>query len=1032
MRNLVRLILCLALVLACVSLASCEQVPENLLDLCEHTLEDHDGQDPTCTDFGWKAYQTCTTCKLYTTYERIEPLGHDYSDGYVANGDVHTATCTRCSLDLHAPHDWELTENVAATCETEGFEKHECAICGAEKTDVTAALGHSYPESYKPNGDVHTLSCSECDYTVSGEHNWKITHITAPTCTSTGTDNHKCIDCGAGKLVTVPMIAHNYSESYTENGDVHSLFCTVCNDTTADHPHAWQSTGVLTQPTCTTDGVESLVCSVCQATAKGSISAFGHDFADEYTSAGDVHSLACTRCTATTASNPHTWQSTGVLTQPTCTTDGVESLVCSVCQAIAKGSISALGHDFADEYTSAGDVHSLACSRCTATTAPNPHDWQVAEITTQPTCTESGVSRLVCSVCGAESTGTALPLGHDFSLESDPNDEVQTIGCSRCSATTVAHQHDWRSVGVTTQPTCISVGIEKLVCSICQTEKSVNISALGHNFVDEYKSDGDVHSLFCSRCTATIGSHPHVWQSTGIVVAPTCTSTGTEAFACSVCDAEKIENLPMIDHVAGEWIIIQHATALESGMTTLKCGLCGNDWYSVKIPADVELIPNVYLTGAYQNATASKNEVEMEVSYVDPTGELSFDAYATIKVQGSSSAAYEKKNYTIKFYKDSTYDKKLKVDFGWGKESKYVMKANWVDFSQARNVVSCRLWGDIVKSRAVSANQQKLAALATNGGAIDGFPIAVFMNGVFHGLYTMNVPKDEWMFGMGDSETEALIAADNWVATDFYSLLDGFIVDKNGDLTCNSMGWELRYYGTEETTGSHQWVTDSFNNLIRFCQNNQGEAFKAGISNYLDVDSAIDYLIFMYANCMHDNASKNMLWATYDGKTWIPTVYDQDGTFGQVWDGIRQSSPTSSLPSVKNGKIDVGINYGPPEPADSSMPRFILWDRMWNAFTKEILDRYAELRSTVLSTQNMIAELSAFEEAIPASLYEAEVERWRDARAAWWDKSPYTQAGSSWDYTEYHFDYMYEWVAARMTSYDNAIKKIANTYGYSY
>ena len=65
------------------------------------------------------------------------------------------------------------------------------------------------------------------------------------------------------------------------------------------------------------------------------------------------------------------------------------------------------------------------------------------------------------------------------------------------------------------------------------------------------------------------------------------------------------------------------------------------------------------------------------------------------------------------------------------------MKANWVDFSQARNVVSCRLWGNIVTSRKTSENQQRLAALATNGGAIDGFPIAVYMNGVFHGLYTM-------------------------------------------------------------------------------------------------------------------------------------------------------------------------------------------------------------------------------------------------------------------------------------------------------
>ena len=37
--------------------------------------------------------------------------------------------------------------------------------------------------------------------------------------------------------------------------------------------------------------------------------------------------------------------------------------------------------------------------------------------------------------------------------------------------------------------------------------------------------------------------------------------------------------------------------------------------------------------------------------------------------------------------------------------------------------------------------------------------------------------------------------------------------------------------------------------------------------------------------CSALHTSKNVLWATYDGKKWTPSVYDMDGTFGLHWSG---------------------------------------------------------------------------------------------------------------------------------------------------
>ena len=490
-------------------------------------------------------------------------------------------------------------------------------------------------------------------------------------------------------------------------------------------------------------------------------------------------------------------------------------------------------------------------------------------------------------------------------------------------------------------------------------------------------------------------------------VAPTCVDSGLQTYFCTACDATETRTLAATgEHIDGGWEVIYMPTATVRGKEQLRCAVCNNVIFDREIACDADSMPIIYLNGEYQNATAKKNEVPMTFTLVQPDG-TTYEGGATIKVQGATSVSYPKKNYTIKFYKDDTLEKKQKIDLGWGKESKYVLKANWVDAIQARNVVSCRLWGDIVASRNPSANQQRLAELPTNGGAIDGFAIAVYMNGEFYGLYTLNVPKDEWLFGMDDSETEAILCADDWVHTDFSVLLTEFTENDAGDIVANNGGWELKYCGTEDTS----WVTESFNNLIRFCQEKDGEEFKNGISQYLDVDAAIDYLIYLYAILMRDNTSKNMNWVTYDGVTWIPSVYDQDGTFGMVWDGKRYATSNSNLPSVKNGVVNVGFSQG--------NGYFILWDKIWNNFTEEILIRYKELRETVLNYDNMVAEFEAFRAEIPESVYEAEFEYWADARDTWWQGTP--------DYYEkFDYEYIYTWLAERLNYYDNAMRSIYN------
>ena len=147
-------------------------------------------------------------------------------------------------------------------------------------------------------------------------------------------------------------------------------------------------------------------------------------------------------------------------------------------------------------------------------------------------------------------------------------------------------------------------------------------------------------------------------------------------------------------------------------------------------------LPVLHLAG--DTAGMSKdNAVTMDYVYGERSGT------ASVKWQGSSSLSYPKKNYTIKF------DNAFEAFDGWGAQKKYCLKANWIDHSHARNVVSAKLWGEVVKSR---ENTNAKLSVLPNGGAVDGFPCIIMLNGDFHGLYTFNIPKDGWLYGMNDDE----------------------------------------------------------------------------------------------------------------------------------------------------------------------------------------------------------------------------------------------------------------------------------------
>ncbi len=387
-------------------------------------------------------------------------------------------------------------------------------------------------------------------------------------------------------------------------------------------------------------------------------------------------------------------------------------------------------------------------------------------------------------------------------------------------------------------------------------------------------------------------------------------------------------------------VLCEHKYDKTSCLDTKTCTLCGNTlpasehtFSSAKCTVcgdlDTAVYPKMCFTGDISGMTTKADERDIKIDFY--YGEKSFSGFAEIKIQGNSSLRYEKKNYTIKLFKDEKHDEKLKVDVGWGKENKYCLKANWIDKTHSRNIISARI---------ASAAQKKYNLLpdAPNNGNVDGFPIEIYANGEFLGIYTFNIPKDEWTFNMdSDNPNHIVFCGEGWDAANLFKAMPDFST------------WALEV-GEENST-----TLNKFKALFDFVMNSSDTEFKENFSKHINLDAALNYYILADFFYLVDNRGKNMLFATYDGELWYPILYDMDTSWGVNYQG------TGKLP-YKTELINIEAN--------------LLFERINKCFPEKLAARYDELRQDLLKKENVMHMFAAFNQAIHPDSFAREKNRW--------------------------------------------------------
>ena len=359
-------------------------------------------------------------------------------------------------------------------------------------------------------------------------------------------------------------------------------------------------------------------------------------------------------------------------------------------------------------------------------------------------------------------------------------------------------------------------------------------------------------------------------------------------------------------------------------------------------------MPEVYFISENLGTLTNKSQIANCSAEIHFNGQV-INCYATGKIQGNSSAWKPAKNYTITFYEDEEHSKKKKVDVGWGKQSKYCFKKNWIDSTHTRNVSGGKIGYDMVKSRPNSDFKNHLLT-APRYGLIDGFPCIMYINGEFHGLYTWNIPKDEWMFNMDKDNPNHYVLCGEYI--------DGGASGVNTNEFRSLWGGQLDGNWSIEVGEYSETLKTSLNNAIGHVMNSSDTEFKTKFTNYFDLYSVIDYYCFAQL-CTHlDGLTKNMLLVTYDGVHWGTSLYDMDSIYGAYWDGHTFVSPTYRFHEDYGGGNS------------------LLWLRMEKCFAQEIYNRYFELRKSALSLDNIYARVNEIYNAISPEVLAADWAKW--------------------------------------------------------
>ncbi len=429
----------------------------------------------------------------------------------------------------------------------------------------------------------------------------------------------------------------------------------------------------------------------------------------------------------------------------------------------------------------------------------------------------------------------------------------------------------------------------------------------------------------------------------------------------------------------------------------------------MRIVGDVNLV----------NQTNNKKfEVPVDIYFYSAYGkEYDFIIYQCgLRIQGTSSTTYPRKNYRIYFSRESKYGTRLYVNGVEVADFKYsfkpgarpidifCLKADFSDSSSTHNTGSVRIVNDIWKKCGWLTPPQ--AAYKGNYDVrigVDGFPIDLFYDNdgtgenVYLGKYNFNNEKSgsgiiygfEGIEGFND---EATLKGERnkCVCLEFLNNSEALCLFGTSSMDTFDDALEFRFKADETWATAHEDDKAAVKRLwewIYSCKGNPTK-FLNEYRDYFGNDSPFAwYLITDYFMAV-DNRAKNMMLVTWDGKIWYFIPYDMDTVFGERNDSVL--------------KYDYTITW---ETMDESIGSYafaghdsVLWE-----LVRGCPDKLREVADKLRSTMSLEYVLKVFNEEMMGNW----CERIYNKDGIYKYIQPLTEGVTTADGTTSYYDYLY-------------------------
>ena len=429
----------------------------------------------------------------------------------------------------------------------------------------------------------------------------------------------------------------------------------------------------------------------------------------------------------------------------------------------------------------------------------------------------------------------------------------------------------------------------------------------------------------------------------------------------------------------------------------------------MRIVGDVNLV----------NQTNNKKfEVPVDIYFYSAYGkEYDFIVYQCgLRIQGTSSTTYPRKNYRIYFSRSEKYGTKLYVNGVEVADFKYsfkpgarpidifCLKADFSDSSSTHNTGAVRIVNDIWKKCGWLTPPQ--AAYKGNYDVrigVDGFPIDLFYDNdgmgenVYLGKYNFNNEKSgsgiiygfEGIEGFND---EATLKGERnkCICLEFLNNSEALCLFGTSDMATFDDALEFRFKADQTWATAHEDDKAAVKRLWEWIQSCKGNAtkFLNEYQDYFGNDSPFAwYLITDYMMAV-DSRAKNMMLATWDGLHWYFLPYDMDTIFGERNDSVL--------------KYDYTITW---ETMDESIGSYafaghdsVLWE-----LVRGCKDKLREVADKLRSTMSLEYVLKVFNEDMMGNW----CERIYNKDGIYKYIKPLTEGVTTADGTTSYYDYLY-------------------------